>query len=105
MKHRFDGISEFVSRRGRVKLIKLLLDRGMTQTELAGEIGVSQPAVNKWLDPHETHPCNENLNCILKLAWEIDKDCMMEILRKELALFEKLLYYFEHRESAYRLET
>lgn len=91
MKYRFNGISEFISRRARIKLVRLLLDNGMTQAQLAEEVGVTQQAVSKWLDPKETHPRNENLNRLLVLGWAADSNSTLQILRDELTIFRRLL--------------
>ncbi|MEA1904515.1 MAG: helix-turn-helix transcriptional regulator [Candidatus Hadarchaeota archaeon] len=91
MKLRFDGLSEFVSRRARVRLLRLILDNGITQRELATEIGVTRQAVNKWLNPRETHPKNGNLDHILDLAHELDGERTSRILQNELLVFAQLL--------------
>lgn len=91
MESRFDGLSEFVSRRARVKIVQLMLDNGMTQQELAAEIGVSQQAVNKWLNPRETHPKNLNLDRIIDLAHELEEEQTRKILQDELLVFARLL--------------
>lgn len=91
MEPRFDGLSEFVSRRARVKIVQLMLDNGMTQQELAAEIGVSQQAVNKWLNPRETHPKNRNLDRIIDLAYELEEEQTRRILQDELLIFARLL--------------
>lgn len=94
VKQRFDGLAEFVSRRARVRLLRLVLDDGMTQSEVAASVGVTQQAVNKWLNPKETHPCNKNLDRLLKLAWERDQDRVLRILQRELNSFSSLLSSF-----------
>jgi len=99
VKPRFNGISEFVSRRARIGLIQFMLDNGMTQTKLAAEIGVSQQAISKWLDKEETHPCNKNLDRLLKLAWKMDSNRTLKILRGELDTFAKLLSNFSREKS------
>jgi len=94
VKQRFDGLAEFVSRRARVRLLRLVLDDGMTQGEVAARIGVTQQAVSKWLNPKETHPCNKNLDRLLKLTWETDRRRMLRTLRQELNSFSGLLSRF-----------
>ena len=91
MKPRFDGLSEFISRRARVKILHLILDNGMTQQRLAAEIGVSQQAVSKWLNPKETHPKNYNLNRIIDLVYELEREKTSKILQDELLTFAHLL--------------
>jgi len=88
---RFDGLSEFVSRRARVRLLQLILDNGVAQRELAAKVGVTQQAVNKWLNPGETHPKNRNLDRIIDLAHELDAGRTSRILQDELLIFARLL--------------
>jgi len=76
-----------------------MLDNGMTQAKLAAEIGVSQQAISKWLDEEETHPCNKNLDRLLKLAWKTDSNRTLKILRGELDTFAKLLLNFSREKS------
>ncbi|MDI6642703.1 MAG: helix-turn-helix transcriptional regulator [Candidatus Hodarchaeaceae archaeon] len=94
MKYRFDGLAEFVSRRGRVMLLQLVLDSGMTQNEVAVYLSVTQQAVSKWLNPRETHPCNKNLRRLLKLAWEISPRGSLEVLKHEHDTFSELFRSF-----------
>lgn len=91
MKSRFDGLSEFVSRRARVRLLQLILDNGITRRELATEVGVTRQAVDKWLDPRETHPKNVNLDRIIDLARELDGERTSRILQDELLIFARIL--------------
>ncbi|KXB04193.1 hypothetical protein AKJ47_00275 [candidate division MSBL1 archaeon SCGC-AAA261G05] len=86
----FDGLAEYVSRRARVDLVQLVLENGMTQKELANRVGVTQQAVHKWLDPRETHPKNENLDCVINLAFELDRRETRGILHGELLSFASL---------------
>jgi transcriptional regulator with XRE-family HTH domain len=88
---RFDGLSEFVSRCARVELIDLILKNGMTQGDLAAKVGVTQSAVSKWLNPRETHPCNKNLDRLIDLAYRVDRNRTLGILRGELLTFARFL--------------
>jgi len=91
VEYRFDGLAEFVSRRGRVKLIEVLFGAGLSSREIAIEVGVTPRSVRRWLNPRETHPCNENLDCLLELALRTDPNQTHEILLGELNLFAKLI--------------
>ena len=86
-----DRLSEFVSRRGRVKLVRLLLHSGWSATELARALGITRQAIYLWLKPRETHPCNLNLDQLLDLALNANRVKAVEILRRELEIFQKLL--------------
>ncbi|MBS3814953.1 MAG: hypothetical protein KGY45_00130 [Hadesarchaea archaeon] len=91
MKSPFDGLSEYVSRRARVELVESIMSGGFTQQDIADEVGVSQQAVHKWLDPEETHPSNKNLDVIIGIALESEESRASEILCGELLNFLGLL--------------
>ena len=91
VEYRFDGLAEFVSRRGRVRLVEMLLGAGLSSGQIAIEVGVTPRSVRRWLNPLETHPCNENLDRLLELALRIDPNKTHEILLEELNLFAKLI--------------
>jgi len=86
-----DGLSEFVSRRGRVKLVRLLLRNGWSTSELARALGITRQAIYLWLKREETHPCNPNLAQLVDLALDADRTGAVRILRGELETFQKLL--------------
>lgn len=89
--YRFDGLAEFISRRARVKLVEMLVDAGFSTGQIATMISVTARSVRRWLDPMETHPCNENLDRLLELAWQTRPHQTFELLRDELGLFAELL--------------
>jgi transcriptional regulator with XRE-family HTH domain len=92
--HRFDGLSEFVSRQGRVQVIRLILKNGWTISQLAAELNTSPQAIYLWLSHKETHPCNRNLEKLLKLASKIDRPGTARILNEEVELFSSLASRF-----------
>jgi len=89
--YRFDGLAEFVSRRGKVRLVEMLLGAGLSSGQIAIEVGVTPRSVRRWLNPRETHPCNENLDRLIELALRTDPNHVHELLREELTLFAKLI--------------
>ena len=89
--YRFDGLAEFVSRRGRVRLVEMLLGAGLSSGQIAIEVGVTTRSVRRWLNPRETHPCNENLDRLIELALRTDPNHVHELLIEELTLFAKLI--------------
>lgn len=91
VEYRFDGLAEFVSRRGRVRLVEMLLGAGLSSRRIASEVGVTPRSVRRWLNPRETHPCNKNLDYLLELALRTDPNQTHEILLKELTLFVRLV--------------
>ena len=89
--YRFDGLAEYVSRRGRVRLVEMLLDAGLSSGQIASEVKVTPRSVRRWLNPRETHPCNKNLDLLLELALRTDADRACEILLEDLTLFSRLV--------------
>jgi len=84
-------LSEFVSRKGRAKLVSLLLQKGWTNSKLAKDLGITRQAIHTWLNKEETHPCNSNLARVIDLALEADIVGTRKILVEELETFRKLL--------------
>jgi len=89
-KQRFDGLSEFISRRGRVRVVELILGNGWSISQLAAELNISQQAIYLWLAPEKTHPRNSNLDKLLELAIKVDRLGTNKILYEEAALFWSL---------------
>jgi predicted transcriptional regulator len=83
-------MSEFVSRRGRTRLVKLLLSGGWSKSRLAKALGITRQAIHFWLKREETHPCNLNSTRLITLALETNRRSALEILRGELNTFQKL---------------
>ncbi|MEW6221963.1 MAG: helix-turn-helix domain-containing protein [Candidatus Hadarchaeota archaeon] len=79
-----------MSRRGRTKLVKLLLNKGWSKAGIAKMVGVTRQAVHKWLRREETHPCNLNLCCLLDLSLKTNRAEAIAILREELKTFQNL---------------
>jgi len=94
MKTQRGGLSEFVSRNGRVKLIKLLLTNGWSVSGLAAALGITRQATHLWLKRGETHPCNSNLDKLIDLALAADRAGTAKIVRGELKAFRR---QFEQR--------
>lgn len=82
-KCRFDGLSEFISRRTRIMLLELARERLGSLSAIAEKLGVTRWAVCKWFDPKETHPNNENTEKIIALAEGLDRIKTREILLDE----------------------
>jgi hypothetical protein len=93
--YRFDGLTEFISRRARVKLIEMLRNAGLSVEHIAENAGVTARSVQRWLDPEDTHPRNSNLDTLLELGLAVDRAKTLEILRQEVDLFSSLFNRFE----------
>jgi transcriptional regulator with XRE-family HTH domain len=93
--YRFDGLTEFISRRARVKLIEMLRNAGLSVQRIAENAGVTARSVQRWLDPENTHPRNSNLDILLELGLTVDRAKTLEILRQEVDLFSFLFNRFE----------
>jgi hypothetical protein len=76
-------ICEYISRHARVELIELLLDKFGSISRVAREIGVTEGAVRKWVNYNSTHPSNQNLQKIVRLALELDEDYTRDVLKRD----------------------
>ncbi len=104
--YRFDGLAEFISRRARVRLVEMLKHDGLSTEQIAAATGVTARSIRRWLNPKQTHPCNRNLDRLLELAWQIDREQAFDVLRDDLGLFAQLLSVAAPRqESDYRAKT
>jgi hypothetical protein len=54
-------------------------------------IGVSARSIYRWLDPEQTHPCNQNLDKLLDLALEKNPNDTFQLLTAEASDFWKLI--------------
>jgi transposase len=92
MRTRFDGLSEFISRRGRLRLLSVLFDELSSLENVSKMIGVSRIAIYRWLNDVYRHPSNENTHKILKVATALDREKVREILLDELKTFNTLVH-------------
>lgn len=85
--HLLSTVTEHISRKGRVELVRLVLENGWQVQELAVRLGVSRRAIYFWLNPHETHPDNSHLEDLVGLAIEVNGRAASEILLREVNQF------------------
>jgi hypothetical protein len=50
-------------------------------------IGVSARSIYRWLDPKQTHPCNQNLDKLLDLALEENPNNTFQLFTAEASDF------------------
>lgn len=98
-----NGLSEFVSRRGRIRLVALILNRGWSVQQLAVDLGVTRQAIYIWLKRRETHPCNFNLDKLIDIALSADRLDTIEIIREEVTAFQSL--FVEKFKTPQRFES
>ncbi len=91
---RFDGISEFISRRGRMEVLNSLLDEIETPAEVARMLDISKNAVYGWINEKERHPSNENVKKMLEILNREKEDILKYILVEELQTFQDLILKF-----------
>ncbi|KXB05525.1 hypothetical protein AKJ50_00710 [candidate division MSBL1 archaeon SCGC-AAA382A13] len=89
IKTKFDGLSEFVGRRGRMKLLDLLIQKKGSQLKVSEELEVSKSTISGWLNDKKRHPCNLNTKKILRKAFNMYPEETQSILYKELEIFSK----------------
>ena len=94
---RFDGISEFVSRRGRMRVLEMILEEFETTDEVAGRLDVTKRAVYGWIKDKKRHPSNENVRKLLKILKKENEEKLRKILIKELQNFQKLIINLQHK--------
>lgn len=82
-----DDICEFISRRGRVELLRIVVCHVGSVSRAAKVLGVSMRTVYRWLDPEDMHPSNESLGRILKTAMKLSSSETADVIRRELTLF------------------
>ncbi len=92
MEARFDGLSEYISRRGRMKILDFLLKNSRAPVDIARELNVSRAAVHGWLKEEGRHPSNEHTLELLGLLEEEDGKELERILIGELEVFEELVF-------------
>jgi hypothetical protein len=54
-------------------------------------IDVTARSVYRWLDPEQTHPCNQNLDKLLDLALEENSNNTFQLLVAEASDFWRLI--------------
>lgn len=91
MRSRFDGLSEFISRQGRMKILALLLEKSESAAEIARKLDVARTAVYGWQNKRERHPNNEHTREMLRILSRTNKNEVKEILLGELRTFEELI--------------
>ncbi|KXA98855.1 hypothetical protein AKJ39_00385 [candidate division MSBL1 archaeon SCGC-AAA259J03] len=94
METRFDGLCEFVSRRGRMRILTRLLEELKTPTEIAKRLNITRNAVYGWLNEKKRHPSNEHVCELLKILNNENEERFREILVEELQIFQKLIFEF-----------
>ncbi|KXA88970.1 hypothetical protein AKJ62_04070 [candidate division MSBL1 archaeon SCGC-AAA259D14] len=94
MKTRFDGLSEFISRRGRMKVLTILLEELKNPAEVAKRLNITRNAVYGWIKDKKRHPSNENAREMLKILNDENEKKIREILIDELHIFQKLVFDF-----------
>lgn len=87
----FDGLSEFVSRKGRLALLDIIVTEAGSPSKAAALLEVDRSTVCGWLNDRKRHPNNENTSKILKRAQELNKEHVGAILLQEVETFLRLV--------------
>lgn len=91
---RFDGLSEFISRRGRMELLEMLVRKKGSVSEVAEGLDITEPAVCGWRNKADRHPSNKNVQKMIELLAREDKKDAKEFLLGELQIFQDLIFNF-----------
>lgn len=94
---KFDGIFEFISRRGRMKLLELLIREMGSKSKVSAALRVSRSTISGWMNDRNRHPSNSSVKRVLDLAWEVDPQETQRILDDELDAFRGELVAFVRR--------
>ncbi|KXA91726.1 hypothetical protein AKJ57_00110 [candidate division MSBL1 archaeon SCGC-AAA259A05] len=94
MESRIDGLSEFISRRGRMKILTALLEEAQTPAEVARRLNITRNAVYGWINESDRHPSNEHVHEMLKILNDENEKKFREILVEELQIFQELISKF-----------
>ncbi|KXB01448.1 hypothetical protein AKJ41_01515 [candidate division MSBL1 archaeon SCGC-AAA259O05] len=90
----FDGISEFVSRRGRIKFLEMLVQKLGSRSEVSETLQISKSTLSGWLNERNRHPSNSSFERVLELGWKVNPKETIEILNEELDTFDKAIATF-----------
>lgn len=91
METRFDGLSEFLSRRGRTRILECLLEELGSYRSVALELDVNRATVQKWATRERIHPSNESTDKLLYLLGELDPEALKKILVEEASTYLEII--------------
>ncbi|MEM2192051.1 MAG: hypothetical protein QXG38_00365 [Candidatus Hadarchaeales archaeon] len=91
MKGKHDGLSEYISREARIRLLEIVVGHTKSVRNAASLIGVSHTAVRKWLADGGTHPSNASLSKIMEVAFHFDGRRVNRILSEDLSTHERMV--------------
>ncbi len=86
-----------MSRRGRVKLLEMLVQELGSRSKVSNALHVSKSTLSGWLNEKNRHPGNSFTERILSLARELNIRGTQRILSDELRIFREALVYFVRR--------
>ncbi|KXB01558.1 hypothetical protein AKJ41_01045 [candidate division MSBL1 archaeon SCGC-AAA259O05] len=92
METRFDGLSEFLSRRGRTRILERLLEELGTYQSVARKLDVNRATVHRWATEKRVHPSNRSTDELLNLLEEVDPGSLRTILVEEANTFLEILW-------------
>ncbi|KXA99710.1 hypothetical protein AKJ42_02660 [candidate division MSBL1 archaeon SCGC-AAA261C02] len=90
MRTRFDGLSEFLSRRGRMKLLQILRDDNQSYEQIAQCLDVNRSTVYRWFHDPQKHPSNKTTEKIIDLAKLSSPKALKAVLIEEITKFINL---------------
>lgn len=91
------GISEFISRRGRMRFLEMLIQELGSKSEVAKRLKISKSTLSGWLNEVGRHPSNSSMERVLTLAWKMNPESSQGILDNELNAFEEAIGSFVRR--------
>lgn len=100
---KFDGVYEFISRRERMKILKVLIYKLGSRSRVSEALKVSKSTLSGWMNEKNRHPSNSSVKRILNLGWKVDPKHTQEILNEELDAFRKAINSFVRGGANYSL--
>lgn len=95
-------MSEFISRRGRMRILSILLEEIGSPAGVAKRLDLTKNAVYGWMNEKERHPSNENAREMVKILKDENEEKLREILIEELQIFQKLIFKFPLQDECNR---
>lgn len=100
---KFDGFSEFISRRGRMKLLEMLIGELGSRSEVSKVLQISKSTLSGWMNERSRHPSNSSMDRVFDVAWKINPEKTQNILNEELKAFRNAINSFVRRGANYSI--
>lgn len=97
MRTEFDGISEFISRRGRIRFLEMLVQEFGSRSKVSNALKISKSTLSGWLNDRSRHPSNSSMRRVLDIARKVNLKGARKILDDESNAFDREIAAFVRR--------